>query len=138
MAIKESETIELKKSLSQLDDSLRTMCSFANHKGGIVYFGIDDKSGLAVGQVGTDSNFKKISQQIQHRIKPQIAPSIEEIRMGDKPVIKVIIPKSEKELHYLDGVPYKRIGTETVMMPPIEIKKAILSASKFEWDTQVC
>ena len=138
MALKESETVELKRSLSQLEDSLRTVCAFANHKGGIIYFGIDDKTGVALGQVGTDANFKRISQQIKESIKPQIVPIIEEVEVDDKPVIKVTISKAEKDIHYFDGLPYKRIGTETIVMPPNEIKKMILTASKFEWDSQVC
>jgi len=41
--LKESQTIELKKSLSQLDDALKSVCAFLNHKGGTVYFGVEDK-----------------------------------------------------------------------------------------------
>ncbi len=136
--LKESDTIELKKSLSQLEDYLRTICAFTNHKGGTVYFGVDDKTGKSIGQIATDSNLKKISQQIKERIKPQIVPEIEEIQIDNCPVIKVSIPKSERDLCYFDGIPYKRSGTETIVMPPSEIKRTILYASKFEWDIQVC
>src|SRR3989344_7090214 len=118
MNLKESEQLELKKSLSQLENSLKTICAFANHKGGSIYFGIDDKNGIILGQQATDLNFRKISQQIRERIKPQIVPEIVADEFNGKEVIKVIIPKSEKELHYFDGIPYKRVGTETILMPP--------------------
>ncbi len=136
--LKESDKVELKKSLGQLEDSLRTVCAFANHKGGIIYFGVDDKTGIAIGQLATDSSLRKISQQISQMIKPQIVPVIEEEIIESKPVIKVTIPKSEKDLCYFDGIPYKRSGTETIVMPPSEIKRTILTASKFEWDTEIC
>ena len=38
MKFKESETVELKRSLSQLEDFLRTVCVFLNHKGGVIKF----------------------------------------------------------------------------------------------------
>jgi len=137
MKLKESETVELKRSLSQLEDSLRTVCAFLNHKGGVIYFGIP-KDGSIIGQEATDANLRRISQQITSRIKPTSVPCIEEIEIEKKPVIKVTIPKSDNELHYFDGVPYKRSGSETIVMPPQEIKNSILRASKFEWDGQIC
>ncbi|MBI4980200.1 ATP-binding protein [Candidatus Woesearchaeota archaeon] len=63
--LKESDKVELKTSLSQLEKSLKTVCAFTNHKGGTIYFGIDDKTRNSVGQIATDSNLKKISQQIK-------------------------------------------------------------------------
>jgi ATP-dependent DNA helicase RecG len=138
MVIKESETVELKKSLSQLEKALKTACAFANHKGGAIYFGIDEQTNSVVGQVATDSNIKNISQQIRQRISPQIIPSIEVIKIEKKPVIKVTISKFGNDIHYFDGKPYKRSGTETVVMSPNEIKKLIIDASKFEWDSQIC
>lgn len=36
----ESEIVEFKISTAQLDKSLKSVCGFLNHKGGVVYFGI--------------------------------------------------------------------------------------------------
>ena len=137
MKFKESETVELKPSLSQLERVLKTVCAFLNHKGGIIYFGVSDK-GKVIGQVATDSNFKKISQQIGSRIKPAVVPVIEEIEVEGLPVIKVTVEKCNKELNYFDAVPYTRTGTETIAMPPDEVKKSILDCAKFEWDGWIC
>ena len=137
MKFKESETVELKPSLSQLERTLKTVCAFLNHKGGIIYFGISDK-GDVIGQVATDSNFKKISQQIGSRIKSTVVPVIEEIEVEGLPVIKVTIEKYNKELNYFDAVPYTRSGTETIAMPPDKVKRSILNCAKFEWDGWIC
>ncbi len=137
MKFKESETVELKPSLSQLERTLKTVCAFLNHKGGIIYFGVSDK-GEVIGQVATDSNFKKISQQIGSRIKPAVVPVIEEIEVEGLPVIKVTVEKYNKELNYFDAVPYIKSGTETIAMPPDEVKKLILNCAKFEWDGWIC
>ncbi|PIU72197.1 hypothetical protein COS79_04190 [Candidatus Woesearchaeota archaeon CG06_land_8_20_14_3_00_33_13] len=54
--LKESQTVELKESLSQLDDALKSVCAFLNHKGGTVYFGVDDK-GMIIGLEVSDKTF---------------------------------------------------------------------------------
>ncbi|RLG13819.1 MAG: hypothetical protein DRN71_04115, partial [Candidatus Nanohalarchaeota archaeon] len=137
MKFKESETVELKPLLSQLERTLKTVCAFLNHKGGIIYFGISDK-GDVIGQIATDSNFKKISQQIGSRIKPTVVPVIEEIEVEGLSVIKVTIEKYNKELNYFDAVPYTQSGTETIAMPPDKVKRSILNCAKFKWDRKIC
>ena len=67
MKFRESEKIELKKSISSLDNSIKTLCAFLNNKSGEVYFGID-KSGKVVGQAATDTNLKSISHKIIWKI----------------------------------------------------------------------
>ena len=78
MQFKESETIELKKSTSQLENSLEDICAFCNNKGGYLYFGINEQ-GKIVGQNVSDSTLKLIAQKISQKIKPEIQPSIKEI-----------------------------------------------------------
>ena len=83
MAPKESQKTELKKSLSQLDKSLKSVCAFLNHKGGKVCFGIDD-GGKVVGLNVNDKTLRKISQQIHARIKPETTPEIKEVKEKGK------------------------------------------------------
>ncbi len=42
LPLKKSHTAELKKSLAQLGDALKSICAFLNHKGETPYFGIDN------------------------------------------------------------------------------------------------
>ena len=44
-----SEEVEFKKSTTQLERALKSVCSFLNHKGGRVFFGIN--KGIIVGHV---------------------------------------------------------------------------------------
>ena len=64
-SFKESETVEFKKSVSELDSALKTICAFLNNRGGAVYFGIDN-SGNITGQLLNDSNLREISQKIRN------------------------------------------------------------------------
>lgn len=45
----ESEELEFKRSTSLLKEATQTLCAFANHKGGVLYFGVSD-DGTVVGQ----------------------------------------------------------------------------------------
>src|SRR3989338_959541 len=99
---KESEVVEFKKSLSQLDDALKSVCGFLNHKGGKVYFGVDGEGGV-VGLDGSDKVLRQISQQISSRISPQVVPEVREIRKGGKRVIEVVVREGSNKPYFLDG-----------------------------------
>jgi len=137
MNLKESQKVELKKSLSQLDEALKAICAFLNHKGGKVYFGVDDK-GKIIGLEVTDKTLRKISQQIHSRIKPEIAPEIKEIKQEGKSTIEVIIPEGANKPYFLNGIAYKRVGTENRIIPPDELKKIILEQKQTRWDEEIC
>ena len=57
MSFIESETQELKKSTAQLERALKAVCGFLNHKGGIIYFGINNH-GEIEGQDVSDTTLK--------------------------------------------------------------------------------
>ena len=135
--LKESHTIELKKSLSQLDDALKSVCAFLNHKGGTVYFGVDDK-GKVIGLDVSDKTLRKISQQIISRIKPEIAPEIKEVEEMGRSIIKVNVSEGSNKPYFLNGIAYKKIGTEKRVIPPDELKRIILGQKKIKWDEEIC
>lgn len=137
MHYKESQTVELKKSLAHLDDALKSICAFLNHKGGAVYFGIDDK-GKILGLDVSDQTLRNISQQINTRIKPETAPEIKEINENEKSIIMVKVPEGNNKPYFLNGIAYMRIGTEKRPIPPDDLKKIILSQKKTKWDEEIC
>ena len=137
MNLKESQKVELKKSLSQLNEALKAICAFLNHKGGIVYFGVDDK-GRIIGLDVTDKTLRKISQQIHSRIKPEVVPEIKEVKYGGKSIIEVKVPEGANKPYFLNGIAYKRVGTENRIIPPDELKKIILEQRQTRWDEEIC
>ncbi len=60
MKFMESDKVELKKSLSQLDEALKAVCSFLNHRGGKVYFGIAYKRTGTENRIIPPDELKKI------------------------------------------------------------------------------
>jgi len=137
MILKESHIIELKKSLSQLNDALKSVCAFLNHKGGNVFFGVDNK-GEVVGLQASDRSLRKISQQIHSRIKPEIIPDVRELKEDDKTLIEVAIPEGNNKPYFLNGIAYKRVGTENRVIPPDELKKIILKQKQTNWSQEIC
>ena len=137
MELKESHTVELKKSLSQLDDALKSVCAFLNHKGRTVYFGVEDK-GKVIGLDVSDKTLRKISQQIISRIKPEITPEIKEIEKMGRSIIKVNVSEGNNKPYFLNGIAYKKVGTEKRVIPPDELKRIILDQKKIKWDEEIC
>ena len=100
------------------------------------YFGINN-SGNITGQVLNDQNLREISQKIRSKIKPQITPKIEICFLKNIPVIEITVKKASDDIYYYNGVAYDRSATETVIMPPDEIKRRILEANQVTWERQI-
>ena len=67
----ETERIEFKKSTSQLDKSLKTICGFLNHKGGAVYFGVDDKTIVTEYNVSSATAKRELKDMVNKNILKQ-------------------------------------------------------------------
>lgn len=110
IATGESETLEFKKSTSLLKEAVRTLCAFANHHGGYVVFGIDDR-GRALGQQVSDDTLKNIANEVKLNTDPKLYPSIETIDIEGRTCILVAIEESPLKPHFAYGRPYRRVGT---------------------------
>ena len=76
MKFEESETVELKRSTSELKEAIISIGAMLNkHSKGTVYFGIEDNGGI-VGQQTGRSTLKDISRAIADHIDPRIFPDI--------------------------------------------------------------
>ena len=137
MKFKESDATELKKSVSQLDDALKSICAFLNHKGGVVYFGVGDDGGV-IGLQVSDKTLRKISQQIHSRIKPEFNPEIKEVKEKGKSIIQVKVPEGSNKPYFLNGIAYRKVGSEKRIIPPDELKRIILEQKKTRWDERIC
>ena len=135
--LKESETVEFKKSVSEIDSALKTICAFLNNKGGSVYFGIKN-NGTVIGLDISDANLREISQKIIQKIKPEIIPHILIQKINGVPVLKITVEKGMQDIYYYNGVAYTRSGTSTVILPPDEIRKMILQSESMQWDSKIC
>ena len=104
---KENETIEFKKSTSELKEGLHSIAAILNkHQKGFLYFGVNN-DGEVIGQEIGKETLRDISSAIRGRIKPECYFSVEEKSSDDgKTFIEVIFsgnrgPYSADDRYYL-------------------------------------
>ena len=119
--LKESETIEFKRSISELKAAAASISAILNkHSQGEVYFGIKD-DGTVIGQMVGRNTIKEVTQTIVDNIEPKIYPKIEERKIEGKPCIVV-------EFHGLNspyfayGRAYMRVGESDKQLSVQEIE----------------
>lgn len=89
MEVRESETVEFKKSTMQLKEAVISISAMLNkHEKGTVYFGIKD-DGSICGQVIGRKTTSDISHEIRNNLKPLPIIDISTIEMEGKDIIEV-------------------------------------------------
>ena len=87
--MKESESVELKRSLAELKDGLNSIAAILNkHGAGELWFGVRS-DGVAVGLHVTEKTLRDISQAIAAHIEPKIFPHITLETLTGKTCVKV-------------------------------------------------
>ena len=137
--MKESETLELKRSTSELREAVISITSILNkHQKGEIYFGVKNY-GTVVGQAVTENTIREISKTISDNIEPKIFPKINEITFEGKRCVRVEF-SGENVPYFAYGRAYIRVGDEDRQLSAKEIEKIILEKNKdrMAWDKEMC
>lgn len=135
----ESETLELKKSTSEIKEAVISISSILNkHQHGELYFGIKN-SGDVTGQNITEKTLRDVSKAISDNIEPKIYPLIKHIKLKGKSCIKVQF-KGTDIPYYAHGRAYIRVADEDRQLSAKELEGLILKKNKdkLRWDTEIC
>ena len=98
----ESETLELKKSTSELKESIIAIVAILNkHQRGELYLGIKN-DGSVCGQIVTEKTIRGISMEVSHAIEPKVYPHISKVRLKGKDCIHIVFEGS--------SIPYYAYG----------------------------
>ena len=90
MPFKETETLELKKSTSELKEAIISIAAILNkHQKGEVYFGIKN-DGSVVGQDIGEQTIRDVSKAVSDNIEPGIYPEINRGISDGKDCVRVI------------------------------------------------
>jgi len=95
----EGARTEFKRKISSPRKIARTMISFANSKGGIILFGVDD-DGTIVGVESEKTEIELIRTAGMLFADPPVTPVIEIVPYRGKDVIAAIIEESTNKPHY--------------------------------------
>lgn len=136
---KESETIEFKKSTSELKEAIISIVSILNkHQKGELYFGIK-KDGKVIGQSISEKTLRDISKSISDHVEPKIFPKIHEKEIDNKKCI-VIEFEGNNIPYYAYGRAYMRVADEDKLISAKEIERIIIEKNKdkLRWDKEIC
>lgn len=112
----ESDVLEFKKSTAEKDRACRTLCAFANGRGGRVLFGVTP-AGRIVGQTVSDHTLEELAQDFQE-FEPPLFPTIERVAVdGGREVLVLSVIRSEHLPVTYRTVAYERVLNTTRMMP---------------------
>lgn len=138
---KESSTLELKESLPQNNQIVKTVIGFCNQKGGKIILGVSNEGtvkGLSESEL--EHALEYLDKTIFDSTCPPINPWIYTQILGDKTVLVIEVGPGMNKPYYLKkegpekGV-YVRLGRSTMQAPPDIIKELIWEAQGRSYDT---
>ncbi|MBS3126868.1 putative DNA binding domain-containing protein [Candidatus Woesearchaeota archaeon] len=137
--MRESETLELKKSTSELKEAIISIVSILNkHQKGELYFGVD-RDGKVVGQTVTENTLREVSRAISEHIEPKIFPKVNEVVIEGKHCVHVEFSGNNVP-YYAQGRAHMRVGDEDRQMSAKELEWLILQKNqeRMKWDKEIC
>lgn len=114
----EGLTTEFKRRVSTGEKIAREMIAFANTRGGVIIFGVDDDKSI-VGVVSEKSELEEITQAAEHLCDPPVRHTVQIFNVDNRDVICIEIPESEQKPHFLrddsdEEKAYVRVGEHSV------------------------
>lgn len=133
----ESATLEFKKSTAEKDRACRSLCAFANGRGGRVLFGVTP-AGKVVGQTVTDRALEELAQEFQG-FEPPMFPVVERVSVEDgREVLVLTAPRAARVPVAFRGVAYERVLNTTRTMPRETYQRLLLEEmhATERWENQ--
>jgi ATP-dependent DNA helicase RecG len=129
---KESEKVEFKSTFNR--ECIETLVSFANHKGGSVYVGVDD-NGRATGISAGKETLTQWINEIKGKTEPTIVPEITLIRMDTgRNIIVLSVEEFPIKPVSIKGKYYKRTGTSNHLLSLNDIVNIHIQTFNSSWD----
>lgn len=121
----ESETMEFKKSTAEKDRACRTLCGFANGKGGRLLFGVTP-SGKVVGQTVGARTLEVLAQEFQG-FEPPLFPAVDRVAIdAEREVLVLTVARGARAPVAFRGVAYERVLNTTRTMPRDTYQRLLL------------
>ena len=132
----ESETLELKKSTSELEEALVSIVAILNKHGkGKLMFGVKN-DGTVVGQIVSPKTLRTISQAIAAHIEPRIYPKIAHESVSGKDIICVHF-EGRQPPYSCRGRAFMRTGDEDRQLSMHELGNLFSARQSHSWDSQI-
>ena len=135
--LRESETVELKKSLAELKEGLVSIAAILNkHGAGQLWFGVAP-NGKAAGLDVSDKTLRDLSQAIAAHIEPKIYPQITTHTLAGKTCIHIRFD-GQNAPYFAHGRAYMRVADEDRQLSAAELEALIVAKNQnaLRWDTR--
>ena len=135
--LRESETVELKKSLAELKEGLVSISAILNKYGaGELWFGVAP-SGKPAGLDVTDKTLRDLSQAIAAHIEPKIYPQVTTQTVSGKTCIHIRFD-GQNAPYFAHGRAYMRVADEDRQLSAAELETIIVDKNQnaLRWDTR--
>jgi ATP-dependent DNA helicase RecG len=133
----ESEKLELKPSLSQINEIVEAVSGMANAKGGHIIIGVA-KSGRIIGLEAGKDTIERLSNKIVNNTDPNIYPEICTERAEGRNVITIGVDEFPDKPVLAFGRPFKRVGKSTVKISKDEYERMLTEKRKTYFDSLIC
>lgn len=133
---RESETIEFKKSTSELRTGLNSISAILNkHNKGILYFGIKDNGEVCGQQIGSET-VRDISRDIRNYIKPECEFEVNIKNTSDGKEFIEVLFNGNRAPYSCDGKYFIRFSDQDRQMTAEELEKYFKNKIKdySEWE----
>ena len=131
----EGQTIEFKVSLAETREIIKTVCAFANTKGGVIIVGVGDKGvikGVSVGRRTIEDLVLKIANSTE----PRIFPEVQDMEVGKKNLIIIKVSERRDKPIFAFGVAYKRVGKNNLKMDRDEVLELLRRFGEINFEDQ--
>ncbi|MBI4980483.1 putative DNA binding domain-containing protein [Candidatus Woesearchaeota archaeon] len=140
--MKESQTVEFKKSLAEINEILETISAFANTKGGKILVGVgENKDGTVKEVVGVTIKGKEIenlTNEIKQNTDPVVFPSVEFVKMAGKEVLSIEVEENESKPVFEKNMVFKRVGKTNKRLSSQEIRKLAKESVDYNYTELIC
>ena len=127
--LRESETVELKKSLAELKEGLVSIAAILNkHGAGQLWFGVAP-NGKAAGLDVSDKTLRDLSQAIAAHIEPKIYPQITTHTLAGKTCIHIRFD-GQNAPYFAHGRAYMRVADEDRQLSAAELEALIVAKNQ--------
>ena len=135
----ESEALEFKGALSDMNRVVEVVASLANTSGGVVLIGVGSQGrilGLTIG----DQTIERLANTITDNTDPAIYPEISTYSLDGRKMISIKVTESPDRPHLAFGRPFRRVGNVTKGMRRDEYERLLLQREKGrpQFGSQLC
>lgn len=138
----ETDTVEFKSWIKARNQkeiislAVDELIAFANHKGGTVYLGVEDKP-VEVTGCDRDYDGQRIIESIYDKTRPSLFAEIEDFEYEDKLVIALSVKSDGKTYTTTDGRCLKRLGKNSKPLYPDELSNVYSSSQNPDFSGRI-